>query len=301
MNANIVAARSLLDATLDATPEGFHALWFRHERIGAIGALWLPHLDPLLFNIERESGLAAVPQGGHSPVRAIRVRGSDRRSEGGLVATETLNRRFADWAFRLKTNGLLPGWRGEPMQLYGNQETTPLLAVERGLLRPLGLLLRSIQVNVYSQEGEQLRIWVAQRADSKSVDPGCFDSLVGGGVGGDETPLETLVRECAEEAGINRALARRAVPVGIFDSSAVLRDGFATVLHRERLTLFDLKVPVDFQPALIDGETQSVRCLAPDAVLKLVGSSPWSAEGAWATTDLIRRRAPQLLAPTNGG
>lgn len=224
MKPSIVPARALLDATLAETPDGFTPLWFRHELIGAVGPHWLRHLDPQLFELEPPASErvanAALPA-------RIRVRAGDRRSEGGLVPAETLNRRFAEWAERLAALGLLPGWRGELIQLYGGNEAAPLLAIERSLLRPLGLLLRTVQVNVHSIADGQLRIWIARRSDRKPVDPGCYDTLVGGGMCDDETPLETLIRECAEEAGIDRSLARRAVPVGVLDSSAVVSDGGA--------------------------------------------------------------------------
>ncbi|MGE0800909.1 MAG: NUDIX domain-containing protein [Lautropia sp.] len=279
--SGIVTATALLSSTLPTPVPGFAPLWFRNEIIGAIGRHWLPRLPPDLFKVADE---------GTPPAPAVRVRGVDRRGEPGLIPLDTLNRWLAEWAERLHQDGLLPGWRGERVHLYGAAETEPLLTVERGLLRPLGLLLRSVQVNVFTLEKSQLRIWVARRADSKAVDPGCYDTLVGGGIAGDETPLETLVRECQEEAGIGRALARRAVPIGVIDSTAQVVDGAVTVLHRERLMLYDLKVPVSFQPALVDGESQSARYLSPDAVVQSIKVNPWTREGAWATTDLIRRQ-----------
>jgi 8-oxo-dGTP pyrophosphatase MutT (NUDIX family) len=123
------------------------------------------------------------------------------------------------------------------------------------------------------------------------VDPGKFDSLVGGGICGDETPLQTLLRECQEEAGIARPMARRAIPVGVMDSTALTLDGTAAVLHRERLTLYDLKVPPDFTPIPVDGETAQVQCLPPDEVMASLAAGHWTNEGAWATRDLIARYA----------
>lgn len=279
-DASIVASVSLLSSTLTAPISGFSPLWFRNELIGAVSEAWLSRLDSRLFKVDDE-------ETGGSPV--VRIRGGDRRSESGLVPAHTLNRWFAQWAQDLHVQGLLPGWRGENCHLYGTNEAAPLLEVERSLLRPLGLLLRTVQVNVFSFQDKRLKVWAARRADSKPVDPGKLDSLVGGGIVGDETPLETLMRECREEAGIERALARRAVPAGIIDSTIPTLDETGPVLHRERASLYDLKVPLAFQPVLSDGESSEALHLSPERLLDSLATQAWSNEGAWATRDLLAR------------
>jgi 8-oxo-dGTP pyrophosphatase MutT (NUDIX family) len=282
VKGGIGPAPTLLSSTLAAPVEGFAPLWFRNELIGAVSPAWLAHLDPRLFKADENAG-DGLPE--------IRIRGGDRRSESGLVPTATLNRWLLDWAESLKGRGLLPGWRGETVHVYGANEAEPLLSVERSLLRPLGLMLRTVQVNVFTVQDKRLRVWIARRANHKPVDAGKLDALVGGGIAGDETPLETLVRECAEEAGMTRAMARRAVPVGVIDSIRPAGDGAARVLHRERLMLYDLKVAPEFTPVPADGESAEVMCLSPRRLEAAFVAEPWSDEGAWATRDLLSRRA----------
>ena len=279
--ATIIPAAALLSSALQAPVSGFAPLWFRNELIGAVSPAWLSHLDARLFKLDDDERGDGLP--------LVRLQGGDRRAESGLVPAATLNQWFADWAMALKSQGMLPGWRGEAVRLYGANETAPLLEVERALLRPLGLMLRTVQVNVFSFHDRKLKVWIARRAGTKAVDPGKLDSLVGGGISGDETPLEALLRECHEEAGIGRAIARRAVPVGVMDSTASTMDGPAAVLHRERLMLYDLKVPPDFNPSLVDGETAQVQCLPPAEVLASLAGGNWTNEGAWATRDLVAR------------
>lgn len=281
--AAIGPATSLLSSALPSPPPGFAPLWFRNELIGAVSPTWLPHLDNRLFK------LGEINEDGQS---VVRIRGGDRRGESGLVPAPTLNRWFAEWAESLRSRELLPGWRGEIVHLYGVKESESLLQVERSLVRPLGLLLRTVQVNVFSLQDKRLKIWVARRADAKPVDPGKLDCLVAGGIAGDETPLEALVRECQEEAGIPRALARRAVPVGVIDSIAPAMDGATPILHRERATLYDLKVSLEFSPAPTDAEFAQVQCLPAVKVLDSLARDAWTREGAWATRDLIARRGP---------
>jgi 8-oxo-dGTP pyrophosphatase MutT (NUDIX family) len=157
-------------------------------------------------------------------------------------------------------------------------------------------MLRAIQVNVFSFQDKRLGVWIAQRSACRPVDPGKLDALVGGGIADNETPLETLVRECEEEAGISRSLARRAVPVGVIDAMAPARDAGEPVLHRERLMLYDLKVPLDFIPKPHDGEIADVQCLAAATLQELLGTGQWTHAGAWATHDLLRRYAPPAAA-----
>jgi len=278
--AHIGPSPALLASPLAQPVPGFAPLWFRHEMVGAVSPDWLAHLDPRLFKLGPE-GADGLPE--------VRIRGGDRRSESGLVPTATLDRWLQEWAEALQGQGLLPGWRGESVRIYGAREAEPLFSVERALLRPLGLLLRSVQVNVFTIEDKRPRIWIARRAAHKPVDGGKLDALVGGGIVGDETPLETLVRECAEEAGMDRAMARRAVPVGVIDSVRAANDGAARVLHRERLTLYDLRVPPDFTPHPADGEIAELHCLSPRRVQESLQADAWSVEGAWATRDLLSR------------
>ncbi len=281
--ASIVPASRLLSSALPSPFSGFAPLWFRNERIGAVSPAWLARLDSRIFKLEDD-------EGGDLPL--VRVLGGDRHGPDGPVSATTLNGWFAEWAAGLRAQGLLPGWRGEVVQLYGANESVPLLAVERSLLRPLGLLLRTVQVNVFTFQDKRLKVWIARRADTKPVDPGKLDSLVGGGIAGDETPLETLVRECQEEAGIGRSLARDAVPVGVVDSTAATYDGDVQVLHRERMMVYDLKVPQEFRPALLDGESSEVLCLSVERALESLVAAQWTHEGAWAVRDLLRRYAP---------
>jgi 8-oxo-dGTP pyrophosphatase MutT (NUDIX family) len=281
--ATIVPASRLLSSALPCPFRGFAPLWLRSERIGAVSPAWLSRLDSRIFKLEDD-------ESGDLPL--VRVRSGDRHAAGGPISTATLNRWFAEWAGGLKAQGMLPGWRGEVVQLYGANESVPLLAVERSLLRPLGLLLRTVQVNVFTFQDKRLKVWIARRADRKPVDPGKLDSLVGGGIAGDETPLETLVRECHEEAGISRKTASGAVPVGVVDSTAATYDGDVQVLHRERMMVYDLRVPQEFRPALLDGESSEALCLSVERAFESLTVAQWTNEGAWAIRDLLRRYAP---------
>ena len=267
MKPSITSAPALLDASLAQAPEGLAPLWYRQHCLGAVSPGWLPRLDARIFNVETRDG--------QPHVRLVRV-------EPTLLQS---------WAQEMQARGALPGWRGEAIEVFGPDEQEPLFHIERSLLRPLGLLLRTVQVNVYTVHQGQPQLWCARRAAHKAIDPGLLDSLVAGGIGCDETPLSTLFREAAEEAGLSQALARHALPTGIMDSTSLSEDDGHTVLHRERMHVFDLQVPEGFQPTHPDGETESASLHPLEAVLAQIRQGQWHAAAA-LNGRCVERQAP---------
>lgn len=264
MTPAIVRAPALLDATLATIPEGFMPLWHGGHRIGAVSPAWQGLLGSGPFTTEMRGG----QRQGHL-------------KDGGPALQR--------WAQAQKAAGMLPGWRNEAIEIFGPDPRGALFEVERALLRPLGLLLRTVQVNVYTLRQGVPWLWCARRAAHKPVDPGLMDSLVAGGIGVGETPLSTLFREAAEEAALPSHLSRRALPTGIMDSVHLAQEGEASVLHRERMHVFDLQVPEDFVPSHPDGETEHASLLSLDEVLAQIRNGLWTREGAWAGINLIDR------------
>lgn len=67
--------------------------------------------------------------------------------------------------------------------------------------------------------------------------------------------METVVKECGEEAGVPRDLASLAVPVGIVSYVMATEPGMgAPGLNRHVVHCFDLELPSDFEPLPVDGE-----------------------------------------------
>lgn len=276
-DVRITSAPGSFDGTLTDVPAGFAPLWFGTHCIGAVSPGWVHRLDPLIFRL---SVVDARPE-------AHLIARDDRETAPDAC---TLDERLQRWAAQLQQDGLLPGWRNERVGIFGPDSPAPLFRIERGLLRPLGLLLRTVQVNVIVQAADGLKLWAARRAVTKPVDPGRMDSLVAGGIAGDETPTLTLVREAAEEAGIPEAIARQAMPVAIMDARHIDQEGHDPVLHRERMHVHDLQVSARFQPSHPDGEVSESALLGTAEVLQQIHDGLWTAEGAWASINLIHRR-----------
>ena len=93
----------------------------------------------------------------------------------------------------LRADGRAPGWRNELLDVWTDAGDPPVrvAAIERGVMRPLGLVTRAVHLNGWSTDG---RLWVARRALTKATDPGMWDTLVGGLIGSGEPEQLALER-----------------------------------------------------------------------------------------------------------
>jgi 8-oxo-dGTP pyrophosphatase MutT (NUDIX family) len=194
------------------------------------------------------------------------------------------------WGEAVRERWNLPGWRDERMVIRDERDGRPLAGVERALLRPLGLLLRSVQACAYAIAPTGPLIWVARRAAHKPVDPGRLDALVAGGIAGFDSPRATLLRECAEEAGIPPDLAARALEAGVLELCVPAVDDGVAVVHRELVALHELALPPDFVPVAADGEHSEIVPMSPAEALASISAGGWTRDGAQATADLVMRR-----------
>jgi 8-oxo-dGTP pyrophosphatase MutT (NUDIX family) len=210
----------------------------------------------------------------------------------GLRGFEARSAALAGWALRMREERGLPGWRNETVVVRASAraDARALFAIERALLRPLGLLLRSVQACAWTVSGAGPRLWVARRSQAKPVDPGRLDALVGGGIAGFDEAWPTLMRECAEEAGIPEPLARQARPAGTLETDYDAIDAGLAVRHREHLALFELRLPPDFVPVAADGEHACILAMTPAEALASIAAGEWTREGGQATVALIGRR-----------
>jgi 8-oxo-dGTP pyrophosphatase MutT (NUDIX family) len=144
-------------------------------------------------------------------------------------------------------------WRGEAFDVREAPDGLALSQIDRGALPSFGIQAVGVHVNGLVQRDDGLHLWVARRARDKLLDPGKLDHIVAGGVPAGLTPLETLVKEAAEEAAIPADLAGGAVPVGTIGYAMERPEG----LRRDWLVCYDLRVPSDFVPSPADGEVEA--------------------------------------------
>ncbi len=150
----------------------------------------------------------------------------------------------------LREKGRVPGWRNELYPVTQTFGEDPLLVMERAAAPLFGVLAYGVNLNGFIGRGWEMKVWVARRAATKSVDPNMLDLVVGGGQPLGLTPGENLLKECQEEAGIPLALAEQAVPVGLITLLIESGEG----LRVGQQFNFDLELPESFRPQNQDGE-----------------------------------------------
>jgi 8-oxo-dGTP pyrophosphatase MutT (NUDIX family) len=121
-----------------------------------------------------------------------------------------------------------------------------------------------------------------------------YDNLIGGGVPDGQTPLETLVREGWEEAGLTPPQLQLAEPGRVI---RLLRD-IPEGLQHEWLHAFDLRLPEGVAPANQDGEVAGFRLLPVPDALVLAASGAMTVDAALVTLDFALRHG-LLAAPTH--
>jgi hypothetical protein len=143
-------------------------------------------------------------------------------------------------------------WRGEAFDVRARPNGPVLCTIDRGALPWFGVQAQGVHLDALVRRGDEVLLWVARRAASKSLDPGKLDHIVAGGIPAGLGPVETLVKEAAEEASMPPALASLAVPVGRIGYAMERPEG----LRRDLLHCYEVEVPTDFVPVAMDGEVE---------------------------------------------
>lgn len=143
-----------------------------------------------------------------------------------------------------------PAMRGERYLVAPRWGDAPLLTVDRGVASVFGVRAWGVHVNGFVDGPDGLKLWIGHRAPDRPVCPGKLDNMIAGGQPYALSLTENLVKEAAEEAGVPRAIALCARPVGAI--SYCLEDEWG--LKPDTMFTFDLEVPADFTPANADGE-----------------------------------------------
>lgn len=152
---------------------------------------------------------------------------------------------------RLADAGDIGGWRDEPYPVGGPLAGPHLMAMERAAIPFFGIRAHGVHVNGFVRDDDgMIHMWIARRAAGKQTYPGMLDNMVAGGQPVGIGLKENLIKECAEEAGIEPALAARARPAGAISYVMEVPEG----LKPDLLFVYGLEVPGDFEPRNTDGE-----------------------------------------------
>jgi 8-oxo-dGTP pyrophosphatase MutT (NUDIX family) len=174
-------------------------------------------------------------------------------------AVDTVLRRLAD-------DGVIRSWRNEPYAVAARPDGRLLFLMERAAIPQFGIWASGVHLNGFVRKAGELFMWVGRRSPDKHVAPNKLDQLVAGGRSASHGIRETLLKEAEEEAGLDQALASRAISVGALSYRTRRREG----LRRDVLYIFDLELPPDFIPINHDGEIASFELWPIDRVLQSV-------------------------------
>lgn len=200
----------------------------------------------------------------------------------GTMRGLTINKVLADAAILMRDAGCLRAWRDELLDVVG--EGKALGIIERAAVRPLGMLTRAVHLNAWTPDG---RLWVALRSSSKAIDPGLWDTLVGGLAVAGETLDDSLLRESNEEAGLlPQHLAQRSKLEIILRMHRRLPEGYQVedVLVSE--CVLDESVPM----SNLDGEVDEIRAVSIEEAWSLLEAGRFTIEAELVVLDGLMRR-----------
>ncbi len=197
-------------------------------------------------------------------------------------ARRSLNGVLADLAEALKDTGCLRSWRNELLDVYG--EGRRLAVIERAAMRPLGLLTKAVHLNAWAPDGS---LWIARRSDTKSTDPGMWDTLVGGLAAAGESLDLSLLRESYEEAGLSADdLANRTPLRVIVRMHRRLPEGYQV----EDALVSDCVLAASVRPHNVDGEVSEIRCVDMPELWAMVQADAFTREAELVILEGLQRR-----------
>jgi 8-oxo-dGTP pyrophosphatase MutT (NUDIX family) len=177
---------------------------------------------------------------------------------------------------------LLTGWRDEEFS-YIDEHAHERFRVERTFFRAFGFHSRAIHINGYTHNQQ---LWLARRSNTKHIDPNLLDNITAGGIGANETLLNSAYRELREEAGIVFELAQQLNPISSITVHRGLTD---SSLHHETLYTYDLELPITFQPQNQDQEVSDFILVDYEEALKYVLNEELTIDAGVVTADFLLR------------
>ena len=182
----------------------------------------------------------------------------------------------------LHANGCLRGWRDELLDVYG--EGRRLCVLERAAMRPLGLLTKAVHLNGWSPDG---RLWLAKRSDTKATDPGMWDTLVGGLAVAAESLDTSLLRECAEEAGLSPTDLSGRTPLRVvLRMHRRLPEGYQV----EDMLVSDCVLAEETIPRNQDGEVSEIRLATIEETWSMIEAGEFTHEAEACILDSLAIR-----------
>ncbi|HLI13814.1 MAG TPA: DUF4743 domain-containing protein [Alphaproteobacteria bacterium] len=167
----------------------------------------------------------------------------------------------------LQGKGIIRGWREERYPVTLAWGRPALMAMERAAVPHFGIRAYGVHMNGFLRRDGHYYMWIGRRAFDKPTFPGMLDNVVAGGQPDGISLMDNLIKECAEEAAIPEALARRAIPVGAISYAVETEEG----LKPDVQFVYELEMPADFTPRNTDGEIAEFMLWPIEKVMEVVG------------------------------
>ena len=245
-HAELTALRSRLGRAL-APPRGH----YRPFRVEGCAAGWL--------NDARAARLAAMRD-------VFVVHDDEIRVLDDLDTEPRRSAAMSRVAHELACAGDLSAWRDEPYAVAPGFGAAPWFILDRAAARYFGIHTYAAHVNGVVRADHRVLMWLARRSETKAIDPGMLDNLVGGGIAAGKSVAATVVKEAWEEAGIPTPLACLAHNAGTVQLWREQPDG----LQNETIFVHDLWLPAAFVPVGHDGEVVDHRLVSLPEAARLI-------------------------------
>ena len=189
---------------------------------------------------------------------AERIQGFKKRSE---TVDEVIN--------NLVQKNVIRSYLNEPYPVTAGDRNQAVMTLDRSAVPYFGLRSFGQHLNGFVRKSDGIHLWIGRRARDRYIAPGKLDNMVAGGLPWHTSLQQNLVKECAEEAGMEEFLARQAIATGTVSYFAES----ATGIKPDTLYCYDIELPEDFTPVCTDGEVESFELMPVKIVMEIIRDS----------------------------
>jgi 8-oxo-dGTP pyrophosphatase MutT (NUDIX family) len=189
---------------------------------------------------------------------------------------------------------VLNKWRDELYAVYGKGKEL-LFNVERSASPLFGVVTYGIHLTAYTRNKDsgEIKIWTPRRARTKQTYGGMLDNAVAGGIASGESPFESLVRECGEEASLPESLVREKARAAGTVTYYYIRDeragGETNLMQPECQYIYDLELPEDTIPKPGDDEVEEFYLWSIEEVKQAMQNGEFKPNCALVVLDFLIR------------